>query len=326
MWPSAQRNPHRPDWRCERDLVGETAAAVRAHGMRFGTYYCAGVDGTFGGVPIVDLESMIAALPQTDEYLGYVTGHWHELIDRYEPSLAWNDYAFPGPREHLRELLRAYLERVPDGVINNRFQERVGTHLEPCPTYSDFTTPEYTVEAPPTGKWEACRSIGLSFGYNALESERTYLSATELIHLFVDVVARGGNLLLNVNPTATGAIPWEEAQRLLALGWWLREHGEAIFATRPWERHAGLTLDAQPIRYTRSADAVHAVVLGTPPGDAVELDVALADGAEATIPGHGSPLPWTRTSIGVRIELPQAPPERPAISVRLAPAGAVSPA
>lgn len=325
LWPSAHPNPHKAGWQSERDVVGETAAAVRARGMRFGTYYCAGLDGAFGPLPIVGLDSMIAALPQTQEYLDYVTAHWRELIDRYEPSLAWNDYAFPGPREHVRELLREYVRRVPDGVVNNRFQAQPGTHLDPCPVYSDFVTPEYSTEGSPEVKWESCRSIGLSFGYNALESEATYLSAAALVHTLADVVARGGNLLLNVNPTATGEIPWGEAQRLLALGWWLRDHGEAIYGTRPWERHAGTTLDAQPVRYTRSADAVHAIVLGTPPTAVVELDVALDDRVEVTIPGHARPLRWSPTSVGVRVELPQAPPEQPAVSLRLTPAEGVRP-
>ena len=325
LWPSAHRNPHKDGWQSQRDVVGETAEAVRAHGMRFGTYYCAGLDGAFGPLPITGLDSMIAALPQTQEYLDYVTAHWRELIERYEPSLAWNDYAFPGPREHLRELLREYVRRVPDGVVNNRFQERAGTHLDPCPVYSDFVTPEYSSEGSPERKWEMCRSIGLSFGYNALESERTYMSAEALVHLLADVVARGGNLLLNVNPTATGEIPWGEAQRLLALGWWLRDHGEAIFDTRPWERNAGMTLDGQPVRYTRAREAVHAIVLGTPPSASVELDVALAEGAQVTIPGHRRALAWEATPIGVRVQLPQAPPEQPALSLRISPPDAVRP-
>jgi alpha-L-fucosidase len=306
--------------------VGEAAAAIRERGLRFGTYYCGGTDGTFGRIPMVDLASHLDALPPTEQYREYATAHWRELVERYEPSVLWNDFCFPGSREALRELLAWYVERVPDGVINNRFQERSNTHMQPCPVYSDFVTPEYSTEGSPALKWEACRSVGLSFGYNALESERTYMSAEELIHLFVDVVSRGGNLLLNISPTATGEVPWGEAERLLALGWWLRENGESIYGTRPWERHAGITLDGQGVRYTSTPDAVHAIVLGTPPAATVDLDVLLEPHAEVRLPGRSAALAWQPTPAGVRIELPEAPPPGPAMSLTLAPREAVRPA
>ena len=79
------------------------------------------------------------------------------------------------------------------------------------------------------------------YGYNRLEDENSYISSTELIHLFVDIVARGGNLLINVGPTSSGEIAWTQAQRLLELGWWLCTNGAAIYGTQPWERAEGTT-------------------------------------------------------------------------------------
>ena len=46
--------------------------------------------------------------------------------------------------------------------------------------------------------WEECRGIGKSFGYNRNEKEDDYNTSEELIKLLVDVVSRGGNLLLNI--------------------------------------------------------------------------------------------------------------------------------
>ncbi len=82
--------------------------------------------------------------------------------------------------------------------------------------------------------------------------------------MFVDVVAHGGNLLLNVGPNADGAIPWVQAQRLLALGWWLRTNGDAIYGTRPWTRTDGTTAEGHDIRYTTRDGEVFAIVCGTP--------------------------------------------------------------
>ncbi len=323
FWPSEAGKARKPDWCSDRDIVGEAATAIRARGMRFGTYYCGGADATFGTPPMQDTATVVGAAPQTREYLDYITAQWDEIIERYAPDIAWNDYAFPGPRDHMKQLLRRYFDRVPDGVVNNRFQEFAGGHLEPCPTYSDFTTPEYTAQDVPGVKWEACRSVGESWGYNSLESDETYLSGTDLVHSLADIVARGGNLLLNINPTATGTIPFGEAERLNVIGWWLEHNGEAIFHTRPWDRAVGVTLDGQAVRYTRARNAVHAIILGTPPSAEVELDVFLEEGAEVRMPGYDAPLPWTRTPVGTLITFPQAVAKQPAVSLRLSPAEAV---
>ena len=92
-------------------------------------------------------------------------------------------------------------------------------------------------------------------------------SPDALVRMFVDVVAHGGNLLLNVGPNADGAIPWVQAQRLLALGWWLRTNGDAIYGTRPWTRTDGTTAEGHDVRYTTRDGAVFAIVCGTPASD-----------------------------------------------------------
>ncbi|MGN6188178.1 MAG: alpha-L-fucosidase [Conexibacter sp.] len=325
LWPSAHPNPHKPRWQSERDVVGELADAVRARELRFGTYYSGGIDRTFGGdFPMTRIASLETALAGGEQYIRYADAHWRELIDRYAPCVMWNDYAYPEGAD-VAGLFRYYWKHVADGVVNNRFQAGPPKVLEPSELYSDFVTPEYSTEGSPELKWEACRGIGTSFGYNQLESDATYMNATELIHMLADVVARGGNLLINVGPTGAGEIPWAQAQRLLELGWWLRTNGEAIYATRPWTRTAGVTGDGLGVRYTTSRDAVHAIVLGTPRQAELELDVRLEEGAVATLAGSDDPLPWEPTPCGTRFTLRQALDERPAVSVRLAPAGAVRP-
>ena len=59
--------------------------------------------------------------------------------------------------------------------------------------------------------------------------------------MFVDIVSKNGNLLLNVGPMADGTIIEIQAQRLLNLGKWLQINGEAIYDTRPWLRAEGDT-------------------------------------------------------------------------------------
>jgi alpha-L-fucosidase len=320
LWPSDRPNPHRARWQSSRDIVGELADAVRARGMRFGAYYSGGLDWTFGGLPITDVRSMIAAIPQGDDYLEYADHHWRELIARYEPSLLWNDIGYPAAAD-LHALFADYYAAVPDGVVNNRF-DFLGSMSGQV--HADFLTPEYSTDAGPGGKkWEATRGIGTSFGYNRAETDADYLSTAELVHLLVDIVANGGNLLLNVGPTGDGAIVWLQAQRLLGLGWWLRTNGPAIFGTRPWERPAGVTADGLGVRFTAAAEAdgsaFYAVVLGTPSDASVEItDLDVPDGATVELLGHGAPLRWSHGATGgLRVELPGRPAESPALALRI---------
>jgi alpha-L-fucosidase len=137
--------------------------------------------------------------------------------------------------------------------------------------------------------------------------------------MFVDVVANGGNLLLNVGPAGDGTIPLVQAERVLGLGWWLRTNGDAIYGSRPWHRPDGKTADGLPVRYTVTGDALNAIVLGTPSGRTVVLpDVEVKDGTTVDVLGHGASLVWRRASTGVEVELPGRPPTGPAITLRFA--------
>ena len=313
LWPSATPNPIKPRWGSDRDIVGDLAAAVRERGLRFGTYYSGGLDWSFGGLPMLDFQQMLSAIPQTEEYVAYVEAHWDELIDRYRPDVLWADIGSPGALE-LTALFERYYAAVPDGVINNRFdwmRQSVGQ------VHCDFVTPEYSTKGSRSRKWESTRGIGTSFGYNREEDESSYLSPDALVRMFIDVVAHGGNLLLNVGPNGDGAIPFAQAQRLLALGWWLRVNGEAIYGTRPWVEAEGVTSEAVDVRFTTRDGAVFAIVCGTPASDLVELDLGLRVGAEVRLLGHDTPLRWEQGGRWARISLPVRPADSPAFVLRL---------
>jgi len=84
--------------------------------------------------------------------------------------------------------------------------------FEMAPTcHYDFRTPEYaTYDAIRPEKWESCRGVGNSFGYNRNETEE---------HMILPRIAsKSGNLLLNVGPMADGTIPEMQRAPLLALG------------------------------------------------------------------------------------------------------------
>jgi alpha-L-fucosidase len=204
-----------------RDLISPLADAVRAEGMRFGVYYSGGLDWSVTDLPPVRSSDDLERLRPTDaRYNDYAFGHVTDLIDRYRPDVVWNDIDWPdagkgsGPRS-IGALLARYREVVPEGIVNDRWGAEVW----------DYRTSEYahdTDHETRTG-WEHCRGLGFSFGYNAVEDESLTLSPRELARLYADVVSRGGRLLLNVGPTAAGAIPDVQRRTLAGFAPWIAE-------------------------------------------------------------------------------------------------------
>jgi alpha-L-fucosidase len=235
---------------------------------------------------------MVQAIPGSAEYAEYVTAHVHELIERFSPSLLWNDIGWPRLLDP-NDTFAHYYERVPDGIVNDRFDiVAVGQGR----LHSDIATPEYSTKASSTRKWEVCRGIGRSFGYNRMETEATMPSVDELVWMLVDIVGRGGNLLLNVGPTADGQIPIAQAARLTALGWWLRVNGSAIYGTRPWRTPVLTSGDGRAVRCTThagggNADTVFACVQGAPSGELRLPGIGLAEGSQVRMLGNDRPLP-----------------------------------
>lgn len=313
LWPTDAENPNRANWHAERDVVGELARAVRARGLKFGVYYCGGLDYSFGGFPFFTKQEMIDATPQSEDYARYADAQWRELIDRYEPSILWNDMDYPATGD-ASSIVEHYRDVVPDGVVNDRFEL-----WEPRELPRDFVTLEYRTDystAPADQAWESCRGVGASFGFNREESDSDYTPADELLEEFLEIVAHGGNLLLNVGPTASGDVPWSQAQRLLQIGWWLRRNGEAVYGTKRWSTPRVTMPDGRAVRFTHRPGAVYALLSGVSTAD-VELPLEVPPGSEVTLLGSNAELTWSVGGGSTRIQLSD-PPAQPVIALRLA--------
>lgn len=255
LYPSTIESPFRPGYHTNRDIIGEIASAARSNGLRFGAYYSGGIDWTAAGLPIPSMEYLAddrvarTARYWPDEYARYADAQYREIIERYEPSILWNDIGYP-KAGRASEMFEYYYSKVPDGVINDRFYE----------PNADFATPEYhRFGAIRTAKWEMNRGVGLSFGFNQTEGAADTLTCDELVLLLLNVVSRNGNLMLGIGPDAGGRIsPFQEAS-LRGLGQWLATNGEAIYSTRPWTRSED-SLGAGTVHWTQGSDALYATV------------------------------------------------------------------
>ncbi len=97
--------------------------------------------------------------------------------------------------------------------------------------YENYQTPEQKVpEKPLDYPWETCMTMGDAWGYVPNDN---YKSTNTLIHLLVDIVAKGGNLLLDVGPKPDGTFPEPVLERLTQIGQWMDINKEAIYATQP---------------------------------------------------------------------------------------------
>jgi alpha-L-fucosidase len=141
---------------------------------------------------------------------------------------------------------------VPDGVVNDRWGD----------THRDYRTSEYqhSLDSESAAAWENCRGIGLSFGYNQVEDSRHLMSGPQLVRHLVDVVSRGGNLLLNVGPTASGLIPRGQRDTLEALAGWMAVHSGVVHGSRPLDAGIAEASDEPWVRWTRTGDRAWAVV------------------------------------------------------------------
>ena len=305
LWPSKVVNPNQSHLNAERDIVGELTDAVRKDGLKMGLYYSGGYDWTFNRGPIVVDHDYQMTEPETSSYGKYADAQVEELIDRYHPSILWNDINWPKSGNALKDEAD-YYNAVPDGVIDDRW----GIN------HYDFSSPEYAkLDQISEKKWEECRGIGLSFGYNRAETDVQTMAPREVIELLVDIVSKNGNLLLDVGPEADGTIPAIQLDRLQKLGAWLKQNGEAIYGTKPWTRANGDTnqvdADSRPValRFTQKDGHLYVTMMGKPLAKTILLhNLAAAPGSKMMLLGSDSPVEWTQKAADVEVTLPASMP------------------
>lgn len=244
-----------------RDVLAEVAASCRRNGVLFGTAYSTtdwsnpyGHDGS-----------------HVDDV---VTAQVLDLVERYGTSVLWSD-EFPkvsGPASsRIEQLLDAAVDLADAQRVELIFNDRWG-HPEPA-----FTTVESVPTAIESRPWEMHRPLGSSLVHNRAERPEHLLSTGALLDLLSEVVAKGGNLLIDVGLSVDGTIADIYKRSLRAVGDWVNNHSDVIHRSSPFD-HWG---DAQ-VRYVR-VDA-----------DVVALD--LAAGSEIVL-GELTPDRYDVTSI-----------------------------
>lgn len=280
-----------------RDLVRPYVEAFRAAGLRVGLYFAL-PDWHHPDYPEEianpsprrvrprsalppNVPTSIGAAPEHwERYIAFMHGQVRELCTMFgRIDLLW----FDGQWEHTaeewraRELAAMIRELQPGIVINDRLGET---------GIGDYGTPEQFIPLEPlAGDWETCMTINETWAHSP--TDRAYKSCGELIATLGDVVARGGNLLLNVGATPDGEIPPEFTSRLRVVGGWLRENGESIYGAG-----RGLPLGAYHGPSTAKGDALYLHVLGRPAEDVVRVLALERRVRDVRLLRSGHPLEW----------------------------------
>lgn len=284
LWPSEQSwNWNSVDIGPHRDLCGDLTKSVRKAGLHMGFYY--------------SLYEWYNPLYKNNPDK-YVTDHMipqmKDLVNRYEPDILWTDGEWDHPSEKWRStefLAWLYNESaVKDRIcVNDRWgKETRGVHGGYFTTEYDLVHDQKGLEKSDR-PWEECRGIGTSFGYNRMEDLSHYMTSDALVDLLVEKVASGGNLLLDIGPTADGLVPVIMQQRLLDIGAWLKINGESIYGTSPFTKGTGSAGD-QKVYCTVKGRDLYAICTKWP-GKPVEI-TGISKPSGVTLIGSQKPVSY----------------------------------
>jgi alpha-L-fucosidase len=234
-WPSkfGERNITSSDYgKKGGDILRGYVDAVREAGLKVGVYYSLSDWGhkdylawqdsyrpyEFGESPPLGNDE------QWESYRTYLKNQLTEILTGYGPiDLLWFDGAWERSNEvwdskdigdHIRSV-------SPKTLINDRLF-----------TQGDYRTPEQWIPAQPIAEpWECCMTMNYSWAY--VPSDTAFKTPFEILRTLIEVVSRGGNLLLNIGPKPDGSLVAEEKDLLLQLALWMQVNKQSVVGVKP---------------------------------------------------------------------------------------------
>lgn len=305
----------------KRDLLLDLTEAGRRKGLHMGIYY--------------SLYEWYNPLWLSDKSR-YVREHmipqFKDVVNHAKPEIIFSDgeWELDSAEWHSAEMLAWLFNESPVGV-NVVIDDRWGKDTRH--KHGGYYTTEYTSGMQGSKHpWEESRGMGYSYGYNRNETLKDYHTDRQLLLMLIDIVSRGGNLLLDIGPRADGHIPVVMEERLVEIGNWLRVNGEAIYGTSAfapaaqWSEGTRPHLEEKEFRaeydisklvdapqagyshieafYTAKGDIVYAILPRWPEGEIVLRDVPVASDSKITLLETQDELTWRRQNDGIVISAP----------------------
>ncbi len=236
LWDSKLTDYKATNTPAGRDLIKPMVDAFRQQNIRIGFYHSLidwhhrqfVIDNHHSQRNHPDRQKLNAGRDQS-KYIPYLHGQVRELLTEFgRIDLLFLDFSYPPEKgrrqwdsDNLYKLIR---ELAPDIVLNDRADLDEGW---------DYKTPEQFqpqqwlhVDGKPVN-WEACQTFSGSWGYH--RDEATWKTLGQLVRMLIDIVSKGGNLILNVGPTGRGEFDERALDRLRGIGRWMHHHDRAIY-------------------------------------------------------------------------------------------------
>lgn len=170
-----------------------------------------------------------------------------ELMHNYGSiDILWLDGGWVRPLETVNDEVRSWGARIPEWSQDIDMPRIADMARKAQPgllivdrtvhgPYENYQTPEQRIPAQQLNyPWESCMTLGNAWGYVPNEQ---FKSSTKVIHSLIEIVAKGGSLLLGIGPRADGTLQEESIQRLEEIGKWMKINGNAIYNTRTVEHY-----------------------------------------------------------------------------------------
>lgn len=250
------------------------------------------------------------------KYQDFTFNQISELMHNYgSMDILWLDGGWVRPKETVNAEVRAWGAPIPDFSQDVNMPRIAAMARQAQPgllmvdrtvhgPYENYQTPEQRVpDQPLANPWESCLTLADNWGYVPND---VYKSPTKIVHSLVEVVAKGGSLLLGVGPRPDGTLDQEAVTRLAAIGKWLDVNGAAIYNTRATPRFKdGSTYFTQGKQGTRYAIACLPEKQATPTTLSWTGNVP-KKGTKMTLLQTGKEVKWTATGDKVTLQLPAA--------------------
>ena len=339
LWDSKYTFRDPVDMPPHRDLTDEFVQACRKYGLPYGMYLNledtsypiisvngeiiirewtkfkknpVPVNGSFEVThpynPDAEARQLQGKVPVYDYVNDYLLPISKEFIDKYEPDYLWFDGGWKRPAWYYQShKIVAYYYNIFHGKKYVMVNSRIGNDL--YGKLGDVAISEggQMDGANSSDYWEENTPMGNNFAYDWRENDSNVTSSTDLLHMLIRIVAKGGNLLLIVTPDGNGKIPEYQVSRLKDMGAWLKTNGESIYNTRPNPWFCEETHFGQNIYYTQSKDEKYAFAICLKlNGEDLLLSKARAKpGSEIKLLGYDKPLSWVNLPWGLTIHLPK---------------------
>lgn len=225
-----------------------------------------------------------------------------DLVERFATVMLWGDghWGHDAGVWKTAELMEKVRATDPDIVINDRWRASASDVPPGSPgivrTFDD-ACPDDIVDGP----WQLNRGMAYSSGYSRAERVEHHMTAVEIVDLYTEVLAKGGNLLLDVGPDSNGTIPELQAEPLRVAGKWIRRHADLLSPCRPW-----IVWGDPNVRYLERGSEIIAIDLsGRGSFDAlgstghIVTSVTSVDGDDGDVTSGDGDVDWTQSDAGL---------------------------